>query len=273
MTIINTNIQSLVSQQSLVTNGRRLSRSMAELSTGHRINSAADDAAGMAIGSKLRAQVMSLNQAVRNVADGASLMQTADGAAEGVTQMLFRMRELALQALNGTNSSSDQTSLNTEYIQLRTQVKDITANTQWNGMKIIGGDKATVVFQVGANATDNVAVLFKNMWVSGVASGVSGTNLLSTGGMNTALSGIDRAMLAVDDFRSSLGAAINRLSYAADNSVNMMTKTAASRSRIMDTDYAKATSELARAQIIQQAGTAMLSQANQSPRLVAMMLR
>lgn len=139
MTIINTNIQSLAAQQSLVTNGRKLSRSMAELSTGQRINSAADDAAGLAIGNKLNAQVRSLNQAVRNAADGASIMQTADGAAEGVSQMLFRMRELAVQALNGTNGSADRISLNNEYTQLRTQVKDITDNTQWNGMKIIGG--------------------------------------------------------------------------------------------------------------------------------------
>lgn len=273
MTVINTNIQSLVSQQSLVSNGRKLSRAMAALSTGQRINGAADDAAGLAIGNKLRTQVMSLNQAVRNAADGASVMQTADGAAEGMTQMLFRMRELAVQALNDTNSNADRISLNKEYFQLRTQVKEITANTQWNNMKIIGGDKSAVVFQVGANATDSVTVYFKNLWSSGVASGVSGTELTSRATSNIALSGIDKAMTAVDNFRSNLGAAINRLSYAADNSVNMITKTSASRSRIMDTDYAKVTSELARAQIIQQAGTAMLSQANQTPRLVAMMLR
>lgn len=273
MSIVNTNIQSLNAQQALVANGRRLSDAMTDLATGRRVNSAADDAAGLSIGNKLHSQVVSLGQAVRNAADGVSIMQTADGAAEEITSMLIRMRELAVQSRNGTNSASNRTSLNNEYGELRTQITQITSRTQWNGMRIIGGDKATVAFQVGAAENDKVQVLFKNLWNSAIASGVSSTDILSAQAVDTAINGIDRAMSAVDQFRSTLGAAMNRLNYAADNAINVMTNTAASRSRILDTDYAKSTSELARAQIIRQAGTAMLSQANQTPRMVMMLLR
>lgn len=273
MSIINSNIQSLQAQKALVVNGRQLSNAMTQLATGRRINSAADDAAGLAIGNKLNSQVISLSQAVRNAGDGISLMQTADGAAEEITNMLVRMRELAIQSRNGTNNSANQTALNTEFTELRTQIQQITTHTQWNGMKVIGGDEATVYFQVGASDNDRVHVAFKDLWASAMASGVSGTDILSAQAIDSAMGGIDRAMESLDQFRSSLGAVMNRLNYAADNALNVATNTAASRSRIMDADYAKSTSELARAQIVQQAGMAMLSQANQSPRLVAMLLR
>lgn len=273
MTTINTNIRALEAQQAMVTNGRRLSNAMQQLATGRRINSAADDAAGLAIGNKLNSRVISLNQAVRNSLDGVSLLQTADGAAEGITNMLIRMRELAVQAGNDTNSSADRTSLDLEYGELRSQINQITSRTEWNGMAIIGGGRSSVSFQVGAASSDTITVTFRDLWASGVASGVSGTNILSAGAANTSISGIDQAMSAVDSFRSTLGAVMNRLTHAADNAINVMTNTAASRSRIMDADYAKSTSELARAQIIQQAGSAMLSQANQMPRMVLMLLR
>lgn len=273
MTTINTNIQALEARQALVSNDRQLGRSMNELATGRRINSAADDAAGLAVGNKLHTRAISLAQAVRNSLDGVSMLQTADGAAEGITQMLQRMRELAVQAGNGTNSSADRTALDTEYGALRTQINQITSRTEWNGMKLIGGDRATTQFQVGAASSDTVDVVFKDLWVSAVAAGVSGTDILSAGAASSSISGIDQAMEAVDSFRSSLGAVMNRLAHAADNSINVMTNTAASRSRIMDADYAKSTAELARAQILQQAGSAMLSQANQMPRMVLMLLR
>lgn len=273
MTSINTNIQALEARQALVANDRRLSDAMAELSTGRRINSAADDAAGLAIGNKLHTRVVSLAQAVRNSLDGVSMLQTADSAAEGITQMLQRMRELAVQAGNGTNSSADRTALDTEYGQLRTQINQITSGTEWNGVKIIGGDRATTTFQVGAASSDSVSITLKDLWASAVATGVSGTDILSAVAASSSISGIDRAMEAVDGFRSTLGAVMNRLTHAADNAVNVMTNTAASRSRILDADYAKSTAELARAQILQQAGSAMLSQANQMPRMVLMLLR
>jgi flagellin len=273
MTIINSNISSLQAQQASTVNDRRLGRAMMELSTGKRINSASDDAAGLAIGNKLQLQVVTLGQAVRNAADGISMMQTADGAAQGITEMLQRMRELAVQAGNGVNGDTQRISLNDEYTGLRTQINQVTSQTQWNGMNIIGGAKATVAIQVGAAANDQVSVLFKNLWNSGVASGVSGTDILSQGSVGQVINGIDQAMISIDEFRSTLGAGMNRLEHATDNAVNIMTQTAASRSRVMDTDYAKSTAELARAQIIQQAGKAMLSQANQMPRMVLMLLR
>lgn len=273
MSIINSNIQSLAAQQAMVVNGRQLSSAMNQLATGRRVNSAADDAAGMAIGNKLNSQVISLAQAVRNAGDGISLMQTADGAAGEMTNMLVRMRELAIQSRNGTNSAADQAALNTEYTALRSQIQQITTHTQWNGMKIIGGDKSTVNFNVGASDNDRVQVVFKNLWASAVASGISGTDILSSPAIDSAMAGIDRAMESLDKFRATLGASMNRLNYAADNAMNVMVNSAASRSRILDTDYAKSTSALARAQIVQQAGMAMLSQANQTPRMVLMLLR
>lgn len=273
MTIINTNINALNSQQALVANDRVLSSAMQQLSTGKRIGSSADDAAGLAIGNKLNTQVISLTQAIRNSLDGVSMLQTADGAADGITNMLVRMRELAVQAGNGTNSSADLTSLNTEYGQLRTQITQIASRTEWNGMRIISGDHSNMNFQVGAGGSDTVSISFRDLWASAVASGVSGTDILSAGAANASISGIDQAIEAVDGFRSTLGAVMNRLTHAADNAINIKTNTAASRSRILDADYAKSTAELARAQIIQQAGSAMLSQANQMPRMVLMLLR
>lgn len=273
MSIINTNIAALQAQQAQVVSARQMSRAMTELSTGKRINAAADDAAGMAIGNKLQGQVIALNQAVRNAADGISMMQVADGAAEGITQMLVRMRELAVQAGNGVHVDSQRQALHSEFAGLRTQINQITSQTQWNGMRIVGGDKSTVTIQVGMGSTDAINVAFKNLWTSAVASGISGASISVVGSVGQAISGIDRAMVSIDNFRSTLGASMNRLQHASDNAVNVMTHTAASRSRVMDADYAKSTADLARAQIIQLAGTAMLSQANQSPRTVLMLLR
>lgn len=267
MSTINTNIASLVAQQAMVVSGRERDSAMEALSTGKRINSAADDAAGLAIGNKLHTRVVSLGQAIRNANDGVSMLQTADGASAEMTGMLIRMRELAVQYRNGTNTSDDKTALNAEYQELRAQIQQVSTNTQWNGDKIIGGDRVTVSFQVGAGTGDQIAVTFKNMWTSGVESYVA------TGLASATLSDIDTAIKTVDDFRASMGATMNRLVYASDNSSHVMVNTAASRSRIVDTDYAQATAELARAQILQQAGSAMLSQANQSPRMVYMLLR
>jgi len=210
---------------------------------------------------------------MRNASDGISMMQAADGAAQGITDMLVRMRELAVQSGNGVHVASQRLALHNEVSGLSSQISAITSQTQWNGMRIIGGDKATVTIQVGVGSTDVVNVVFKNLWTSAVASGISGASISTVGGASSAISGIDRAMLAVDTFRAALGASMNRLQYASDNAVNVMTHTAASRSRVMDADYAKSTADLARAQIINLAGTAMLSQANQSSRAVLMLLR
>jgi len=271
MSVINTNVQSLIAQQSLAVNSRSLGKAMEQLSTGKRINSAADDAAGLAISNKMTAQIRGLNQAVRNANDGISMLQTAEGATQEITNMLQRMRELAVQAANGTYSSADQSALQLEVDELTTEIGRISTNTQWNGMNVFSsaiGSGGVVNFQVGINSGETISATFSGMTVS--ALGISAIDLASAA---SSLSTLDDAIKAVDLFRANLGAKINRMNYAADNLTNIATNTAASRSRIMDTDYAQATTELARTQIIQQAATAMLAQANQSPKSVLSLLQ
>ena len=269
MPAINTNIQALVANQSLTVNQRGLDKAMQQLSTGKRINGAADDAAGVAISDKMTAQVRGLNMAVRNANDGISMIQTVDGAAEGATSLLQRMRELAVQAANGTNSSSDVTAINSEWTDLSNEITRISNNTTWNGFNVTDGTTTAVAFQVGANSSQVITVTFKD--VDGITAVASALAL--TAASATAISAVDSAIAAIDSFRADLGAKINRLNYAADNLSNNATNQSASRSRILDTDYAKATTDLARSQIIQQAGTAMLAQANQSPYGVLALLK
>jgi len=281
MTVINTNVQSLIAQQSLTVNNRSLSKAMEQLSTGKRINSAADDAAGLAISNKMTAQIRGLNQAVRNANDGISLLQTAEGATQEITNMLQRMRELAVQASNGTYSSADSTSLDEEFQQLSDEITRISTNTQWNGMKLFNADADNyigdaddeVVFQVGMNGEtdDTVSITMQSLDAATLA--VDTEDLTSTENARGAISVLDTAIATVDTFRSELGAKVNRLNYAADNLTNVSTNTEASRSRIMDTDYAKATTEMTKGQIIQQASTAMLAQANKMPQSVLSLLQ
>jgi flagellin len=417
MSVINTNIKSTIAQNALTVNNRAMSKTMEQLSTGKRINSAADDAAGLAIGSKMTAQIKGLNQAVRNANDGISLLQTADGAMIEVTNMLQRMRELAVQSANDTNTTDDREYLDNEFQQLKVEINRIAENTQWNGMNILnnasnfgtdnGGTSRTVSFQVGANADSNqkitanfkdftftpssstanpsvkqydLAVVsesivgfqltidtttiseavtttaltatageaatseldtlasriqtavngnsgFENIVVArdgtnlkvtdstgrvigaldlnktalgtpagttntatnivtgGTTGGSAGTgvfggavqihnaNIRTLGTSETSITELDDALKAVNSERSMMGAVINRLTYAADNLANVSQNTSASRSQIMDTDYASATTELARTQIISQAATAMLAQANQAPQSVLSLLR
>jgi flagellin len=421
MSVINTNTKSIVAQNALTANNRAMSKAMEQLSTGKRINSASDDAAGLAISSKMTAQINGLNQAVRNANDGISLLQTADGAMVEVTNMLQRMRELAVQSSNDTNTVDDRLFLDNEYQQLKTEINRIGTNTQWNGMNILNGndnfgtvavDEQSVQFQVGANASQTINVLFKDMTFTAAnntatpsvttinfaavtaeddtgrfkatigiggsainvdinlsartattgadpsnanlvaiagdlqtgmrqlrglenitvsvtnelmtitdssgraidvttgtlgfrkadgttasmpgavittANGTATTAAAPSGGTFTAdLAGsqittksasnlsvgfLDTAIQSVNSERSKFGAVINRLNYAADNLSNVSQNTSASRSRILDTDYAQATTELARTQIISQAATAMLAQANQAPQTVLSLLR
>jgi flagellin len=282
MTVINTNINSLVTQNALVRNNRALSTSMEQLSTGKRINSASDDAAGLAISNKMTAQIRGLNQAVRNANDGISLMQTAEGATTEITNMLQRMRELAVQASNDTYTSSDRSALNAEVTQLKAEITRIADNTEWNGMKLFtaksagsaGGIGASglVKFQVGVDGTSSDQISVQLNDIDAIKLGVSGVTLTSTSGATSALSMLDDAISAIDDDRAKFGAIINRLTYAVDNLTSVSQNTTASRSRILDTDYAKASSELARTQIIQQAATAILAQANQSQQSVLKLL-
>ncbi len=393
MSVINTNVSSLIAQNAMASNTLAQSKAMQQLSTGLRINGAKDDAAGLAIASKMTSQIKGLDQAVRNSNDAISMLQTADGALVAVGDMMQRMRELAVQSASDTNVAGDRGALNDEFTQLKTEINRITKNTQWNGMSVLDGTGGAASdgkfsFQVGANkgqtiettinqmsfgestikvdtatvgdgkaeaatttitgsgfkegdvitinannqqfqftiskdqaaaykaavdggadsdgqkalAADVVTALgatFAGLTVSGadntivltgnddVANGFSATAKVTTGGLasldalniklpgdaSNAISGLDTAITNVNSQRSSLGAVINRLTYAADNLANVSQNTSASRSRVQDTDYAKASTELARTQIIAQASTAMLAQANQSQQSVLALLK
>jgi flagellin len=420
MTVINTNVKSLQAQNALVANNRIMTTTMQQLSTGKRINTAGDDAAGLAIVSKMTAQIRGLDQAVRNANDGISLLQTAEGALIEVTNMLQRMRELSVQSASDTNTLEDRGYLNDEFQQLKAEIDRIAENTQWNGMNILDGNnnfgsqdvnEQKVRFQVGANASQVIEVNFKDFTftpgasaasaskaqmnlatistgaelgrftatiggvnidvalaatptaavsaddatamaldlqtkirtysglegvtvtaedevltftnptggafsnflfkkadnsavtlatstpISTYTAGASGDGSAPAGGVfsggaainaltitgatsdaargnaNSAISALDLALKNVNDERSKFGSVINRLNYAADNLANVSQNTSAARSRVLDTDYAKATTELARTQIISQAATAMLAQANQQPAAVLSLLQ
>ena len=404
MTVINTNTGALYAQSAMNTNARGLSTVMQQLSTGKRINNAVDDTAGLAISTRLTSQIKGLNQAVRNANDGISLIQTAEGSTEQITNMLQRMRELAVQSSNDTNNANDRGFLNGEFTQLRSEINRIASNTQWNGANILDGtagnkSDGNFAFQVGANANQTINAQLSNLQTydgvsfaasqtttvqtmalsgldaSGAANlgravqltvgsnnytyrvsqtdidavtGANGTALKSlsetvadalvtaagasqtegsntftlakaTGGTGTttltltttgtitlnataitgasitssvgalnainandittgtnsyaALGAIDSAMQTVNQKRSDMGAVISRLQFASDNLTNISAKATESRSRIEDTDYSVATTELAKRNIIQQAAQAMLAQANQAPQMVLQLLK
>jgi len=276
MTVVNTNVKALIAQQSLTINERSLSKAMAQLSTGKRINGAADDAAGLAIADRMSVQIRSLNQAVRNANDGISMLQTVEGALNNVSGLLQRMRELAVQSANGTNSTTDRQSLDTEFDQLQNEITLISTKTSWNGIQVTGASAGSYSFQIGADSGATVTVSLQDVasGITGMAAVLSTTATLSTDtGASSLITQLDTAITNLNTYRSSLGAYQNRFNFTADNLTNIATNTSASRSRIVDADYAQATSTLARSQIIQQAGTAMLAQANQQPVYVLALLR
>jgi len=256
MTVINTNVNSLTAAASLAVNERNLSTAMERLSTGKRINGAKDDAAGQAIASRMTAQIRGLDQAVRNANDGISMLETADGAMEEVSNMLQRMRELAIQNSNSTNATADLAALSVEYAALSSEVTRINSDTTWNSKELFA--VGTASFQVGAASGDVVTVTV--------------TDFALTGTIST-IGALDTDIDNINTYRSALGAGINRLTYAANNAMSISTNTSASRSRIVDTDYAKTSAELARTQIVQQAATAMLAQANQGAQSVLALLK
>ena len=284
MSVINTNVSATLTSNALAKNDRAMSQSMERLSTGQRINSASDDAAGLAISSKMTSQIRGLDQAVRNGNDAISMVQTADGAMVEVTNMLQRMRELAVQSASDTNTSTDRTALNTEFTALTAQIEATMDNTQWNGQDLLDGDSASLSFQVGANASQTITVTtLADMQTAGTAfSSLANTatqttlaTLVITDGTKAAnsIKGIDSALAVVNTKRAELGSTVNRLEYAVDNLANVSQNAAGSRSRIQDADYATESTELARTQIIQQAGTAMLAQANQQAESVLALLK
>jgi len=279
MSTINTNVSALLAQNALTKNARGMSASMEQLSTGSRINSAKDDAAGLAIGQTQTAQIRGLNQAVRNLNDGVNLLQTAEGALNETTNMLQRMRELAVQSASGTYSTTQRSYLQTEFVALGSQIDKIASETTWNGYTVLtgttGGTTAgTFSFQSGQTSGQTIDVAIGSMALSTL-----GLTTASVAGVSTAASAsgsialIDSAISTVNSQRATLGAAINRMTYASDNLTNISANTAASRSTIMDTDYATASTNLSKNQIIQQAATAMLAQANQQPQSVLSLLK
>jgi len=291
MSVINTNVNSLVAQNAVKVNARALSSAMEQLSTGKRINGSKDDAAGLSISQIMTAQIRGLNQAVRNANDGVSLLQTADGAMIEQTNMMQRMRELAVQASSDTVTPDQKTYLNKEYQALLTEIDRIATATQWNGKNLLDGSGGNAgggiyVFQVGANSATGVTDqsisvdlgkasvantgIYADLLNTTISDGATATTTVKAAEAITAL---NKSIQAANDKRASIGAGINRLTYAADNLANISLNTAASRSRIEDTDYAQASTELARTQIIQQAATAMLAQANQSPQSVLALLK
>ena len=395
MPVINTNVAATITSNALAKNERAMSQTMERLSTGQRINSAGDDAAGLAISSKMTSQIRGLDQAVRNGNDAISMIQTQDGAMIEVTNMLQRMRELAVQAASGTNGSTDRDSLQTEFAALAAQINTIGNDTSWNGVNILDTTATTANFQIGANAGQTVShtfaqiessdvagqtaaesqfvdagasaevqkltlgggtfavgdtILFKIDGVKfganveavngsneitsvkvhgrstaadasntdaftstalagaitlsvavanvltftgtttggsadfvvdsgsglvkrGLVAGAQGVDIATASNATNAINTIDAALSKVSTARASAGAVINRLEYAVDNLANVSQNTAASRSRILDADYAAESTELARTQIIQQAGTAMLAQANQQAQSVLALLK
>lgn len=286
MAVVNTNVNASVAQNALTRNERAMNTAMERLSTGQRINSASDDAAGLAIGSRMTSQIRGLETGIRNANDAISMINTADGALIEVTNMLQRMRELALQASNGTTTSADRAYLSAEYANLLAEIDRIAENTQWNGMNILNHTtdaSSQFAYQVGANGGQTIQVQFGDL--TNTNSGVfkelatshaviTATTTASAIIRNTsAVVAIDTAITAINSQRATFGAAVNQLTYAVDNLSNVKVNAEASRSRIMDADYALETSELARTQIISQAGTAMLAQANQLPQTVLSLLQ
>lgn len=334
MAVVNTNISASISQAALAKNERALSKAMEQLSTGRKINSAADDAAGLAISTRMSTQIIGLEQSIQNASDAISMVNTAEGAMDEMTNLLQRMRELALQAANGTTDAADRSYLNKEYQNLYAEIDRIADNTEWNGRTILnnqanGSGSSLVAFQVGMDAGQTISVDFgdfrnQNVYTTvadataasvtnsataitafetatfakfnpsatlqfavsagaaanttfaynGTAASIAADSTASAQLAATAvLDAVDTALTAISNQRANFGAVSNQLTHAVDNLTNVVINAKDSRSRMMDTDYAASTSELARTQIIQQASTAMLAQANQLPQSVLQLLQ
>jgi flagellin len=277
---INTNVSSLNAQRNLGASQSSLATSMQRLSSGMRINSAKDDAAGLAIAERMNAQVKGMNVAIRNANDGISMAQTAEGALSKVGDSLQRMRELAVQSRNATNSSSDRDSLNKEFGELQKEITRVLGGTAFNGKHMLGADATAMDFQVGANTTadDTITMTTTNMTsnsdISTITSGSASIGGTATSGdIGTVIDDIDKAINTVNDSRADFGSKQSRFEAVVSNLQQSVEAQSAARGRIMDADFATETANLSRAQILQQAGTAMVAQANQMPQQVMSLLR
>ena len=268
---VNTNTSSINAQRNLNKSTNALSSSYTKLASGSRINSAKDDAAGLQIADRMTSQINGLTQGNRNANDGISLCQTAEGALDEVTNMLQRMRTLAVQSANGTNSSAERTAMNDEVLELQKEIKRIGSDTSYGGkLKIFGTDAdklaGDVDFQVGSHQGQVINVKFESMstLLGTVTPGsMSGVDLTSASNSQSSIKNLDDMIAAVDSYRATLGATQNRLESTISNQENVIENVSDARSRIKDVDYASETAKMAQQQILQQASTAMLSQANQ----------
>ena len=283
---INTNIISLNAQRNVSTSQTALTSSMQRLSSGLRVNSAKDDAAGLAIAERMTAQVRGMNVAARNANDGISLAQTAEGALGKVSDSLQRMRELAVQSANATNSNSDKDSLDKEFGELAKEIQRVVGGTTFNGKNVLGSNAGTLDFQVGANTTSNdlISITTTDMTSDSSITAVAGTDnqgsgratidsVANAGTIRSVIGFIDTALDTVNSQRATLGASQSRFDAAVSNLHISVENQSAARSRILDTDFAAETANLSRAQILQQAGNAMVAQANQLPNQVLQLLR
>jgi flagellin len=270
---INTNVLSLTTQRNLGANQSSLSTSMQRLSSGLRVNTSKDDAAGLAIASRMETQVRGMNVAARNASDAISLVQTAEGAIGKVSDMLQRMRELAVQAANATNNTGDRGNLDSEFQQLSAEVTRTIANTRFNGSAILAGDAGTSSYQVGANSTDQVAVVTTQLNTATQITNVTGGGITTVGAASTAMANIDDALTLVNTQRAMYGAVQNRFEAMIQVLQVNAENTSAARGRIMDADFAQETANLSRSQILQQAASAMVAQANSMPQQVLQLLR
>ena len=271
MTVINTNVSALRAQEGSRMAGKELSVAMARLSSGKRINGGKDDAAGLAVATRMDANVRGFTQAIRNANDGISLAQTAEGALSETSNILVRMRELAVQSANGTLTASDRTAVQAEVTQLISQVGDIATRTNFNGTSLLNSASTSIAIQTGVQTGQTVAIAIGDMTATGL--GVGTVDLSTAAGASTALGLLDTAINTVATQRAGLGAAQNRLDATVNNLTSTVTNLSESKSRIEDADYSVETTKLAAAQILSQASTAMLAQANQSQQGVMNLLR
>jgi len=276
--IINTNQLSLNAQRNTATSQGTLATAMQRLSSGMRVNSAKDDAAGLAIADRMTSQVRGMNVAIRNANDGISLAQTAEGALSKVSDSLQRMRELGVQARNATNTTTDLDSIGKEFTQLGQEITRVLGGTTFNGKAILAGAAGTQTFQIGANTTDNdiVDVATTDLTADATITAVTGASISNTdtaATLKTVIDNIDTAITTVSGQRATLGASQNRFDAVTSNLMISVENQSAARSRILDADYASETANLSRSQILQQAGNAMIAQANQLPQQVLTLLR
>jgi len=276
--VVNTNVASMNAQRSLMHSSRELQSAMERLSSGKKINSAADDAAGFAIAESMTAQIRGLSMAAKNANDGLSLLKVVENATNDVTDMLQRIRELAVQAQSGTNSTTDKNNLKAEAIELMKEIDRVSSDTTFNGVAHLSSakDDASIVIQVGYKDGDTISITSHSVETTllGTASGTklkSGTTYLDITASG-ALAVISDAITQVGGYKAEWGAGQNRLQYTVSNLMNVVEFTTAARSRIQDADFAVEAARLAKAQVLQQTGTAMLAQANASPQLAISLL-